>query len=287
MPDPNFLVIGAQKSGTSWLAKMVSQHPDVLTASRKEVLFFDKRDNYNKGLEWYRAQFPQHQGQKAIGEFTPNYFWTNISEEEVEENETFPDIPRLVHEAYPDLKFIVTLRDPVQRAISAYHHHMRPGRVSPRSRILEAGRHFGIISMGYYHTHLSEWMRFFSPDQFLVLIYEEDIVQNKEETIEKVFRFLEVDDSFIPDNLNARYNARNGHLYLYLRYYVPRVARKMKQKVPTLASVNFPKIRVSEEEKEALARMYAESNQDLAQLLGRSLPWQQPTIAPQRAEQDA
>lgn len=280
MPDPNFLVIGAQKSGTSWLAQMIGQHPDVLTARRKEVLFFDKRYNYNKGIEWYRKQFPEHQGQKAIGEFTPNYLWTNLNEEEVQENESFPDVPRLVYEAYPTLKLIVTLRDPVQRAISAYHHHIRPGRVSPRSRILEAGRRFGIISMGYYHMHLTEWMRFFPPDRFLILIYEDDIVQNKEQTIARAFRFLDVDDGFVPENINTRYNFRNGHLYLHLRYYTPRLARKLKRTVPALMGLNVPKIRISQEEKETLARLYTDSNQELAQMLGRDLPWQRPNVTP-------
>ena len=74
---PTFLVLGAQKCGTTWLAKMVSQHPDVSVATKKEMHFFDKAYNYQKGLNWYEEQFDITSSTKAIGEFTPNYFWTS------------------------------------------------------------------------------------------------------------------------------------------------------------------------------------------------------------------
>src|SRR5688572_26171231 len=85
MRDPNFLVIGAQKSGTTWLAEMLRQHPDVYTSPKKELHYFDLKANYALGIDWYRQQFAGETGQRAIGECTPNYLWVS---------EIKPEVPR-------------------------------------------------------------------------------------------------------------------------------------------------------------------------------------------------
>lgn len=273
MPDPNFLVIGAQKSGTTWLSEMLKQHPDILTAREKEVDFFLNNKNYRKGLEWYRKQFSAHDGEKAIGEFTPHYFWSNIDPEELNNELEVPEAHIAVHEHYPEIKLIVSLRDPVRRAISAYYHHIGAGRISPRSSILDVGDRHGIISMGHYHRHLKEWMRLFPRDQFLILIFEEQVIQNKEQTLKEIFRFLEVDDTFVPEGMQWRYNERDGHLYLYLNYYFPRLARKLKYHAAPLTRLDFPKIKVTDEEIQKLKEIYRESNRKLEELLGRELSW--------------
>ena len=83
MADPNFLLIGAQKAGTTWISAMLREHPQIFLPQRKELHFFNRRDNYERGLEWYRAQFGQHQGEPAIGECTPNYLWVSDAPEEL------------------------------------------------------------------------------------------------------------------------------------------------------------------------------------------------------------
>jgi hypothetical protein len=174
MADPTFLVIGAQKCGTSWMLGMMRQHPDVLVAPRKEIHFFDKAENYRKGIDWYRSHFPEVAGKVAAGEFTPNYFWTSDDPREIEESGCTENIPALVAKHYPDIRLVVSLRDPVDRAVSAYYHHLRAGRVSPKESILAAKDRFGIVSMGFYEVHLRRWREHFPADQLLVLLYEED-----------------------------------------------------------------------------------------------------------------
>jgi [heparan sulfate]-glucosamine 3-sulfotransferase 1 len=71
MPRPNFLVIGAQKAATTWLARALAPHPDVYTADTKELHYYDLRENYLRGFDWYLAHFDAAQGEKAIGESTP------------------------------------------------------------------------------------------------------------------------------------------------------------------------------------------------------------------------
>jgi hypothetical protein len=76
MPAPTFLCIGAQKCGTTWLATAVSQHPEVGTGRKKELHFFDQREAYARGLDWYESQFRTGPETRAVGEFTPNYWRT-------------------------------------------------------------------------------------------------------------------------------------------------------------------------------------------------------------------
>jgi len=75
MVDPNFMLIGAQKCGTSWLAAMLRQHPDIFVPEKKELHFFNLKSNYARGIEWYRKQFDGWSGQKLVGDCTPNYLW--------------------------------------------------------------------------------------------------------------------------------------------------------------------------------------------------------------------
>ena len=80
MPAPTFLCIGAQKCGTTWLARAVKQHPQVSPGKKKELHFFNHRDAYEQGLDWYESQFRSRPQTRATGEFTPNYWWTKGTE---------------------------------------------------------------------------------------------------------------------------------------------------------------------------------------------------------------
>lgn len=273
MSDPNFMIIGAQKSGTSWLAKMIRQHPDVYAPEKKELHFFNLQENYSKGIDWYRTQFAGRNGEIAVGESTPNYLWQCNNQQEIDELGVIPDIAEQVHRHYPDLKLIVSMRDPVDRAVSAYYHFIRSRKYSPRSRILDVGHTNGILTMGYYYRYINEWLKYYPIDHFLFLVYEEDIKKNKLETLKKTFRFLNVDENFIPENVNSRYNTRSGHLFLHMNYYSPLWTRRFFRLFPALRPVNFPKIEVGPDEMEKLSQMYAKENEGLAALIKRPLPW--------------
>ena len=270
MPDPTFLVIGAQKCGTSWLEHMLRQHPDIFAPKAKELRFFTRK--YDKGLDWYRDQFAAHSGEKEIGEFTPNYLWSCSNEQEIKELKLHTNIYEMVHGHYPDLKLIVALRDPVQRAISAYYHFIRSRKIAPNSQIMDVGHTNGILTMGFYAQQIRNWLRFFAPEQFLFLIYEDDIVQNKEKTLKRIFQFLEVDDTFQPANMEKKYNARSGNSYLYLNYYFPKVAPTLGR-ISLIKQANFPKIEVSGADIEVLSELYRQKNEGLADVIGRVLPW--------------
>ncbi len=103
---PDFIILGAQRAGTSSLYYYLSQHPQILPAVRKELHFFD--DHYRRGLGWYRSQFPTRGARGTItGEATPYYL-------------SHPHAPARIQRLLPQARLIVLLRNPVERAISHY-----------------------------------------------------------------------------------------------------------------------------------------------------------------------
>lgn len=119
-PLPDFLVIGAMRSGSTSLYRNLSAHPQVGAAKHKEVHYFDLR--YQRGRLWYRSNFPTRRALRGIetatgspaitGEASPYYLF-------------HPLVPQRVAAALPAAKLIAILRDPVDRAVSNYHMQVR------------------------------------------------------------------------------------------------------------------------------------------------------------------
>jgi len=92
----------------------------------------------------------------------------------------------------PDLRLILSLRDPAQRALSAWGHYLAHGELEPRLPFREAARYGGIIDMGFYGRHLERWLQHFPLQQFLVLSLERDIQRDPRGTLERCETFLGV-----------------------------------------------------------------------------------------------
>jgi hypothetical protein len=270
-----FLVIGAQKSGTTWLYYMLKQHPEVAVSEPKEIDFFNRRLNYEKGLEWYYTHFPDACGRKAVGEVAPNYWWTDVDQSEYPELPLMSNVPKLVHRHLPDLKLIVLLRDPVSRAVSAYRHHIRKGRIPRTRRITDCLHRYGIVTIGHYDVHLSNWMKYFSRDEILVLIYEEALsAARRHETLDRVFSHIGVDPTFSPVEQERLYNSPGSGFNRWaerLPGLPQRVARRITPR--WLRRSSLFEIIVRDDEIDMLRRHFAAHNRALAQLLGRELPW--------------
>ena len=279
MSHPTFLVVGVQKAGTTWLADMLRQHPEICMSKTKEIHFFNKTYNYKKGLEWYERQFSECSEESVQGEATPNYLWTSTASDEIEESDRVRNIPEKVHDAYPDAKLIVSLREPLDRAISAYRTLIRGGHISPRHSITEVAHRHGIVTMGDYETHIRRWFEYFSPSQFLFLIFEEDIKQNRRATLRKTYQFLDVDPTFVPDGIDERKHPSLGPLYRTLLYYLPWIKSVVKELLPNLRRdklplrTSFQRQDVSAEERDQLKKQFAAFNRNLSELIGREPVW--------------
>lgn len=273
---PTFLVIGAQRGGTTWLYEMVRQHPEVSVSVPKEINFFYRAEIYARGFSWYLQQFENDSKAITIGEFAPNYLWTEVDPTELPEFELVRNVPAVVHRHLPNVRLVVSLRDPVERAISAWYHHIRARRFSPRERLRDCMNSYGITSIGHYDVHLSNWFRYFPRERLLVLFYEEDFAgERKAKALKKVFTHIGCNPDFRPDGLEQRFNERKGHFDMRTRRW-PRLMRRLARRfVPAAVQQSGAwKIGVEPADLEALLEHFAPHNQRLARLLGRPLPWQ-------------
>lgn len=180
---PNFLVIGAMRSGTTWLDSLLRSHPQVfLPLQRKEVHFFDQ--HYQRGMEWY-AQFfelPSNHDSalhfEAVGEVTPSYLYVE-------------ECPRRIAASLPDCKLIAILRNPVDRAYSHYwyarsHRHLD---IDFETFLLKRR---DVFERGLYARQLGRYWERFPREALLVLIFERAISQ-PEAACRQLADFLGID----------------------------------------------------------------------------------------------
>ncbi|MGB3532297.1 MAG: tetratricopeptide repeat protein [Microcoleaceae cyanobacterium] len=209
---PNFLIIGSSKCGTTSLYHNIIEHPQILPALKKEINFW--HDDLKQGLNWYRAHFlPYPQTQHYLtGEASPHYL-------------DLQETAQRVFQFCPQMKLIILLRNPVQRAISHYHHWLRLGlehrnikeviqtELDTINYVLQFPIQYqrwyqsiNYIARGAYIGFIQQWMAIFPPEQFLILSCE-NLAAHPEATMKQVFTFLG-----LPDLPTCRYTQLNvGH----------------------------------------------------------------------------
>jgi hypothetical protein len=195
---PDFLIIGARKSGTTFLYNLLSLHPLVEPAASKELHYFDVLFE-QESIEWYRGCFPQPRvvkGRRTItGEASPSYL-------------SHPLVPERAARVVPKARLIALLRNPVDRAYSHYQQVTRLGR-EPRTFEEAIGVKEGMdfapenggglddgcayLSRGVYMDQLLRWSRFYPREQTLVL-KSEDFYGRTTETLKIVLGFLGLPD---------------------------------------------------------------------------------------------
>lgn len=253
MNKVNFLIIGAQKSGTTWLVDQLRTHDGVFIP-REEIHFFDKEQHYQQGIAWYHQHFTQGRSNQLLGEKTPDYLTTKC-----EEFQAFSNIAGRIADYSKEIKLIVILRNPVQRAISAANHMIRMGHVNPftslhnlvgEKRNKEALT-FGVLEYGNYSFFIKKYQKVFGRKKLLILNYEQDVKKNPENGLKKVADFLGVENNFKPEILNKKSNMFNqSKPALIAKYYLPkakifhRVLNKFfkaKKEVPQAEDLKFLK----------------------------------------------
>jgi hypothetical protein len=205
-PLPDFLIIGAQKAGTTALYAYLREHPAFAGPPWKEVSFFDRQ--FWRGAAWYRGNFPNRlylRGVRArngvepvVGEASPSYLF-------------HPLAPERAAALLPGARLIALVRNPVDRALSHYHHEVALGREPlPFEQALEredermegelerladpryfshAWWNFTYLSRGRYAEQLERWLEFFPRERLLVLP-SEDLLERPRETYGEVLEFL-------------------------------------------------------------------------------------------------
>jgi hypothetical protein len=254
-PLPDFLIIGAQRCGTTSLYRYLAEHPQVIGAApSKGVHYFDM--NHQRSLRWYRAHFPTGRrrdrvGTAVTGEASPYYVF-------------HPHGPDRARAAVPGARLILMLRDPVIRAFSQYQQEyargfedaetfeqaleLEPGRLDgERERMLAdpgydsfAMQHHAYVARGEYASQLEAWRGRFAPEQIHVIVAEE-FFADPEAAYARVLEFLDLGMPAHPPHFKA-FNAR-------------------------------PAGGMAAETRARLAERFAEPNRRLEELLGRRLGW--------------
>ena len=220
--SPDFMIIGAMKSATSAIYDYLSRHSRVLDRKPKEIHFFSKAHVYDRGWNWYLSQFAIKQNKISdrsilIGEASPSYL-------------SSPDAPENIQSAFPKIKIVVSLRNPVDRAISHYYHQVSRVNDEPRNiqdafstaeiaKSIEAIKFFGndeiilrqkdrwkttrYLIAGLYASQLKYWLKLFTPEQLLILDYHQ-LETNPDLFLNKLFSFLNLQDE-IPRNVEKVY----------------------------------------------------------------------------------
>jgi len=192
---PDFLIIGAQKCGTTWLHNHLRTHPDIFMPANKDLEFFSYRDNDTAAnFNNYLNHFLQAGEALSVGEATASYFWSNSHSRWSILPEGFQsNIPGTVHQYLgEELKLLVTIRNPVSRTVSAYLHYLAMGEINAGTDFATAMTYGGVVDMGFYARHLNHWLEYYPLEQIKVLILEADIQARPVETLADVCRFLSV-----------------------------------------------------------------------------------------------
>lgn len=198
---PNFLIIGARKAGTTSLYHYLYWHPQVFMSAKKELMFFIPERNWSRGLAWYEQCFKEADDAVAIGEASPGYTRYPRSR----------GIPGLIAKTLPNARLIYLVRHPVERMISHYVDDLRNLREREPSAEKALLTNLRYIDESRYAMQIEQYLPYF-PRERLLIVKTEDLRDARAPTIERVYRFLDVESSWVPDNLDEEHNARPKEL---------------------------------------------------------------------------
>ncbi|MGF1491796.1 MAG: sulfotransferase [Microcoleaceae cyanobacterium] len=216
MTLPNFILIGAVKSGTTSAYQYLKEHPEIYMSSVKEPKFFQwEGESFNftspcdrkiydgsiKTLEEYKSLFEQVDGERAVGEASPSYLY----------NES---VPMKMHRHLPDAKLIAILRQPADRAFSHYLHtrwlgyetlHFEAALQQEPERIqLNWGPIWHYKQQGYYYNQIKRFQDVFGKDQMRIYLFD-DFKKNTLAVVQDMYAYLGVDPDFRP-KVEQRHN---------------------------------------------------------------------------------
>jgi hypothetical protein len=168
---PDVIGIGPARTGTTWLHGKLSGHVD-LPRSVKETKFFERY--HERGIEWYASLFQHCKGDRPIAEICAYL--------------AGPQAPRWIAEVIPNCKFIVTLRDPVDRMYS--HYKMMRGYAFTRLPVEEALKADRLLAQGsLYASNLERWFAIFQRSRFLITLYE-DLRNRPQDYLDRISDFI-------------------------------------------------------------------------------------------------
>lgn len=200
----NFIGIGAEKCGTTWIADMLKQHPEIFIPKQKELHYFNEKfvenptinnPDYNRDLSWYKSFFKNNNRNTNIkmGEICPSYLWDKKA-------------AKNIFNFNPKIKLIIILRNPADRTYSQYLYYLQRGAIPQKklSELLKDKKYQYLIERSMYYSQIKKYFDLFPKKNIKILFYE-DLRKNPEKILEDIEKFLKI-KRYIPKNLNAGSN---------------------------------------------------------------------------------
>lgn len=267
MPLPDFVIVGAMRSGTSSLARWLRDHPQVFMPARKELHFFDSDET---DLARYTEQFTPQPDQVVSGEATPSYMF-------------LPEARERMAAALPSATFLVLLRDPVERAYSHYWHERERGEETKSferaleledSRLARGGDAvpaYSYQARGRYHEQLVALEALVGRERIHVSFFEE-LTADPERVFAGVCDVLGV-DRILPDRVGTQVNAFTTLRSKRLHTWSMRRPPLVQKIVGRLNRVDSGYPPMSPSARQHLRTTFQDSDEALRTWLGRDLPW--------------
>ena len=198
---PDFFVIGAQKAGSTYLLQCLAEHPQIYMPPA-EVAFFEDSLYDPQRLDWFEKHFDPAKPGQVVGVKRPNLLGR-------------PECPERLDRHMPDLKLVVVLRHPIQRAVSGYFHYMKTGFLPVRPveeglQDLLAGKHptgypraDEVLEFGLYHKHLLSYQRKFPAERMHITLLD-DLKPDPRPQLDQLYQFLGVEAGFNPPSVDSR-----------------------------------------------------------------------------------
>lgn len=258
---PDVIMIGAKKTGTNALKFYLEFHPQ-LCVTGNEVHYYDRHDQYD--VQWYKSRLRIPKKGQLVLEKTPKYFVTKSAPSDIK------------RELASNIKFILSVRDPVERLISDFRfttiletkktwRRKQSAESQAKLLISEIMTAESAINSSHpfvytsdYALHFKEWLKYFKPGQFLI-IENSEMKANVVETLHSVERFLGID-----------------HLYTRDMFAADGMSVKVGKNNITAKNTKDPKLpypAVSKEVNKVLRDYYQPKNLEFERLAGRSFPW--------------
>ena len=269
-PYPNFLFIGTSKAGSSWIYEILLEHQEVFVPRAKDIQFFDYE--YHRGLDWYLSFFASAKQEKAVGELSHDYF---LREESAAR----------IRECLPGVRLLCSLREPASQILSSFLQH-QTAFLNSGTSLREFAFQEDVLRACDYYYNLRPFYRLFSRENILVLFFDE-LERDPASFAQEIFRFLDVNPSFVPDVLEKRVLSAREPRLVWLAHLVYRIGQQFRHMgMPNLVGVvkrnrAFQRLlykpvnekpEMPEDLETAIRDYFRERYKELEDLIGQPLP---------------
>lgn len=275
MKRTNFFLAGCQKTGSTWLYRVFTEHPEIFVPNKDAIHYFDI--NYWRGDEWYSTWFDGvDSNNKLIVDPTPSYIRD-------------PYAPKRIFDYNKEAKILFIVRNPIDRAFSHYWHLKSRGSINysfeEAIQYSEVGNYDIFndwIMTGFYYSQINKFLQYFDKNQIFVALYE-DLKNQPDVFLQDILKFGEVDFHFKPSIIDSVVNKARDSVQPSKLYELPKPLKKI---IPSSIKrvgyniINKPRFKeekteydlgIKAETKKLLLELFKEENDKLSKLIGKDL----------------